>query len=170
MHHYISSSQNSSLHFHSSLNHDVRIPRLESRDLNGNDWLLPHDLPAKKTLLLFAFKREQQSSIDSWVNALGLRSPENKIPWLEIPLIQKPWKLLSSWIDNGMKRGIEDHNLRSHVWTIYTNRSSFLKTMKLSSIQSIFICVAHRDGSVAALVSGDYTSAAAQIILKALEN
>lgn len=152
------------------LNSKITLPLLHGRDLNGNDCVIPHDLPAKKTLLLFAFKREQQSSIDSWVNALGLRSPENKIPWLEIPLIQKPWKLLSSWIDHGMKRGITDHELRSHVWTIYTNRSSFLKAMQLSSIESIYICVAFQDGSLKALVSGDYTSATAEIILKALKD
>lgn len=167
---YISAPQHSDSHSNQMLNNKTTLPRLIARDLNGNDWVIPQDLPAKKTLLFFAFKREQQSSIDSWVNALGLRDPENKISWIEIPLIQKPWKLLSSWIDHGMKRGIKDHDLRGHVWTIYTNRGSFLKAMKLNSTESIYICVALQDGSIKAVVSGDYSSATAEIILKELKN
>ncbi len=117
-----SPSRLSGSNLHPMLNNQISLPLLHARDLNGNNWIIPDDLPAEKTLLLVAFKREQQSSIDSWIDGLRLRASENKIAWLEIPLLQKPWKILSSWIDHGMKRGIRDHDLRGHVWTIYTHR------------------------------------------------
>ena len=148
----------------------MTIPRLHARDLNGNNWVIPHNLPAEKTLLLFAFKREQQNSIDSWIDGLGLRAPESKIAWIEIPLLQKSWKLLRSWIDQRMKRGITDYDLRGHVWTIYTNRDSFLKDIGLTSANSIYALVVRKDGTVLSSAFGEYASSAGEIVLKALQN
>ena len=170
MSNHISSSQYSGINFNASSNDKMSIPRLHARDLNGNNWVIPYDLPAKKTLLLFAFKREQQNSVDSWIDGLGLRASENKIAWIEIPLLQKPWKLLSSWIDHGMKQGITDHDLRGHVWTIYTNRDSFLKEIGLTSANSIYALVVSKDGTVLSSASGEYSATAAQVILKALQD
>lgn len=130
--------------------------------------MIPQDLPAERTLLLVAFRREQQKSIDSWIHGLKLHSSDNQIPWIEIPLIQRRWKLLSSWIGYGMRCGISDNELRAHVWTAYTNRSSFLKRMRLTRIDCVYSFVVSKDGRVLALVSGDYNSDAAQLILKAL--
>lgn len=170
MNNHISLSKHASITSPSSLNDKISIPRLEARDLHGNIRIIPDDFLSKKTLLFFAFKREQQCSIDSWVEGLRLRSSQNKITWIEIPLLQKPWKLLSSWIDHGMKRGITDHELRGHVWTTYTNRASFLKKMGLNSAASIYISVALQNGSITSIVSGDYTPAKAEIILQALQD
>ena len=120
--------------------------------------------------MLFAFKREQQNSIDSWIDGLGLRAPESKIAWIEIPLLQKSWKLLRSWIDQRMKRGITDYDLRGHVWTIYTNRDSFLKDIGLTSPNSICVLVVSKDGTVLSSAFGEYASSAGEIVLKALQN
>ena len=120
--------------------------------------------------MLFAFKREQQNSIDSWIDGLGLRAPESKIAWIEIPLLQKSWKLLRSWIDQRMKRGITDYDLRGHVWTIYTNRDSFLKDIGLTSANSIYALVVRKDGTVLSSAFGEYASSAGEIVLKALQN
>ncbi|MBX9578497.1 MAG: hypothetical protein K2W97_08510 [Chthoniobacterales bacterium] len=167
---HVSPSQHSVINFNPSSNDKMSIPRLHARDLNGNNWGIPHDLPANKTLLLFVFKREQQSLIDSWIDGLGLRASENKIAWIEIPLLQKPWKILSSWIDQRMKRGITNHDLRGHVWTIYTNRGSFLKNIGLNSSDSICVLVVRKDGSVLSSASGEYSKSSAELILKELQN
>jgi hypothetical protein len=151
-------------------NSKIQIPLLHARDLNGSTWIIPDDLPAQKTLLLVAFKRQQQNSINSWIHGLALRSAENRIAWIEVPLLQKPWKLLESWIDQGMRRGITDCNLRGHVWTVYTNRSSFLKTIGVTSTHAIYALVVHQNGTIIASVTGDYCTNNAAIILKALRD
>ena len=83
---------------------EVKIPLLHAHDLNGKSWILPHDLKAKKNLLLVAFKQQQQDAVSSWIYNLNLRSPKNKIAWIEIPLLQNPWKLVAAWIDKGIRR------------------------------------------------------------------
>ena len=147
---------------------EVKIPLLHAHDLNGKSWVLPNDLQAKKTLILVAFERQQQDSVNSWIYHLKLRSPKNKITWIEIPLLQNPWKLVAPWIHNGMRRGITEEALRSHVWTIYTNRSSFLKELSLPSAKVITILVVDKNGIILEKVSGDYTKDKAQVILKIL--
>jgi hypothetical protein len=146
------------------------LPLLHARDLNGEHRTIPTDLPATKRLLLVAFERQQQGAIDSWIDGLALRSLENQIAWIEVPLLQRPWRLLSSWIDHGMRRGITDLELRSHVWTVYADRPLFLKRLGLSSADSIYALVVDREGRVIVSVSGEYSVSNAQIILKALEN
>ncbi|MEI6416493.1 MAG: hypothetical protein WCO92_02095, partial [Verrucomicrobiota bacterium] len=84
--------------------------------------------------------------------------------------LQKPWKLLHSWIDQGMKRCITDHDLRGHVWTIYTNRDSFLKSQGLTSLNSICVLVVSKDGTVLSSTSGEYSKSSAELILKELQN
>ncbi len=147
-----------------------QFPLLHAHDLNGKSWILPHDLSAQKTLLLVAFKRQQQDSVDSWINALELRSPKNHIAWIEVPLLQRPWKLVASWIDHGMRRGVTEEALRAHVWTTYTNRSLFLKTLGLTGTKSIVVLVVNKKGAILEKVSGDYTKNKAQVVLKALHS
>ncbi|MFZ4115286.1 MAG: hypothetical protein ACOYK6_01015 [Chthoniobacterales bacterium] len=147
---------------------EVQIPLLHAHDLNGKSLVLPNDLSAQKTLLLVAFERQQQEAVDSWITALELRSPKNQIAWVEVPLLQRPWKLVASWIDHGMRRGITEEAFRAHVWTIYTNRSSFLKALGLTGTKSIVVLVINKKGVILEKVSGDYTKDKAPLILKAL--
>ena len=156
------------IHLFSMETQEHKIPILHARDLNGHRWILPDDLPAKKTLLLIAFKREQQESVDSWIAGLDLHSPKNKTPWLELPLIQKGWRWIAPWIDRGMKHGIKEEGLRSHVWTVYTNRSSFFKEIGLTSTQLIAVLVVDHSGTVLATALGDYSKEKSHPILKTL--
>ena len=83
--------------------------------------------------------------------------------------MQNPWKLVAPWIDHGMRRGITEEELRAHVWTIYTNRSSFLKELSLPSTKDIAILVVDKNGIILGKASGDYTKDKAQVILNLLD-
>lgn len=148
---------------------EKKIPQLHARDLNGRRWILPRDLSSKRTLLLVAFERGQQASVDSWIRGLELDTPNNHINWMEIPLLQKGWEFISSWIDHGMKRGITEARMRSHVWTVYTNRASFLQSAGISLTQSIAVLVVDQDGMILEAVSGSFTENRGARVLKELQ-
>lgn len=148
---------------------EKKIPQLHARDLNGRCWILPRDLSSKRTLLLVAFKRGQQASVDSWIRGLKLNASNNHFDWMEIPLLQRGWEFISSWIDHGMKRGITEERMRSHVWTVYTNRASFLQSADISSTQSIAVLVVDTDGMILQAVRGDFTENKAIRVLKELQ-
>jgi len=149
---------------------EKKIPQLHARDLNGRRWILPRDLSSKRTLLLVAFERGQQASVDSWIRGLALDVPNNHIDWMEIPLLQRGWQFISSWIDHGMKRGITEERMRSHVWTVYTHRASFLQSAGIASIKGLAILVVDGDGRILEAVSGDFTQDRAAQVLKALRD
>jgi hypothetical protein len=158
------------LHLFSMETDEHKLPMLHARDLNGHRRILPDDLPAKKTLLLIAFKRQQQESVDSWIGGLDLNSPHNNISWLELPLLHKGWKWIAPWINQGMRYGITEKKLRAHVVTIYTDRSSFLKAMGLTSTQLIAAVVVDPDGRILETVLGDYSNDKSHILLKTLHS
>ncbi len=148
----------------------LQFPELRAHDLNGRRHLLPNDLSSPRTLLFIAFEREQQTSINSWLHALKLNAEEQQISWLEVPVLKHPWRLVSFWIDHGMRLGITHENRRAHVWTVYTNRELFLKKLDLQGTQSVVLLVVNREGVILAKVLGDYDKAKYQVISKALQN
>ena len=49
------------------------FPQLEAEDLNGKAYTLPQALPSRNTLVLIAFKREQQKAVNTWIDGLELK-------------------------------------------------------------------------------------------------
>ena len=67
-------------------NAEVIFPDLEADDLNGRNLKMTKDLPGKPKIVLIAFKRKQQSSLDAWVDRLDLL-PEGGPAWIEMPVV-----------------------------------------------------------------------------------
>ena len=65
----------------------ARLPRLEARDLDGSDRLLPDDLPADPCVVILAFRMRQQGDVDAWVAALGEGTPV-----VEVPVLGRKWR------------------------------------------------------------------------------
>lgn len=145
-----------------------RIPEVTGKDLNGKPWKAPGDFPADRTIVILGYEQEQQAAIDTWTDGMGLSQPGNRLPWIEMPVIDEPGMVMRWIIDTGMQRGIPDKDVRSHVWTVYTDRKSFLKSCRIDSVNVIHVVVVARDGSIVAMESGRYTEEAAARIRAAL--
>ena len=149
-----------------SSNAVAQFPSLTSKDLAGNSVDLPAGFPAERTILLVAFEREQQHDIDSWVE--GLHLGEGKLPWLELPVIDNPGAIGRWFIDNGMRRGIKDHQVWAHVVTLYTKKAEFKSAMQIGSEKEIEVFVADRSGKVFERQVGPYSQDTGNRILAAL--
>lgn len=144
-----------------------RFPALTSKDLAGHPVALPEGLPGERTLVLVAFVREQQTDIDGWVAGLNLGA--GNIPWLELPVIDNPGAIGRWFIDNGMRRGIENHDTWKHVVTLYTQKAKFKASLGITTEATIYAMVVDRHGKVLARVAGPYTAQAAEAIKAALQ-
>lgn len=144
------------------------MPLTTGKDLNGTPWSVPQGLPAERTLALVGFDEPQQAAIDTWTQGLGLDQPMNKIPWVEMPLIDNPGMFMRWFIDTGMRGGIKGHFQRSHVWTAYTNKRAFLQSCGIASESEIRVLVVDRSGKILHSESGEYTKEGAKALLKAL--
>ena len=107
---------------------DTRMPGVTGKDLNGTPWVAPSGLPGDRTLVLVGFAESQQEAIDTWTQGLGLNASSNSIPWVEMPLIENPSMLMRWFINTGMRGGVKDQSIRSHIWTAYTDKKAFMRS------------------------------------------
>lgn len=147
-----------------------RLPAVTGKDLNGVPWKAPAGFPADRTLVILGYEQEQQATIDTWASGMGLTEPGNRLPWIEMPVIDDPGMVMRWIIDTGMQRGIADKNARGHVWTAYTDRKAFLKSCGIDSVADIHVLVVARDGTILASETGRHSEAAAARVLKVLRD
>lgn len=146
-----------------------RMPVIQAETLGKRKVVLPQDLPGEKTLAFIAFGRDQQPSIDTWIQALQLATSNE--PWVELPVIEMSNSWIRSFIDTGMRRGVRDEVMRDRIITLYTDRSPFLQSMGLPQrTKTIYVVIVSRSGEVLASVEGDYSESKAAVLAKAYES
>jgi hypothetical protein len=128
---------------------DVVFPPLTADDLNGRSLNLPADLPGKPTIVVIAYKREQQPNVNAWVEQLDLRETGGQA-WVKLPVVRRGAVLFRSFVDNGM---------RARTITIYSSRSAFNLALGISGRGEIYVALVDPDGTIHALVEGDVTEA-----------
>jgi hypothetical protein len=142
----------------------AQLPVLSGDNLNGKTFHLPQDLPAERTLVLIAFEREQQATLDTWSKGLDLINTE--IPWIELPVISTPYVLGSFFIGQGMRRGIPNPKVRDRVITVYTDREAFATSMGFDyDKEGAYVAVIERSGKNLGVVKGPYDENKAKVIL-----
>ena len=133
---------------------EVMFPDLEADDLNGRTLSLPKDLPGKPTIVLIAFKRKQQSSVDAWVDRLDLL-PEGGPAWIEMPVVGRGAAIFRSFVDKGMRAGITSEFMRGRTITIYSSRRAFNNALGIQSMKDIYVALVDPNGTVHILIQGD---------------
>lgn len=142
----------------------AQFPLVSGENLNGKTFHLPQELPGERTLVLIAFEREQQVTLDTWSQGLDLINSE--IPWIELPVISTPYVLGSFFIEQGMRRGIPNPKIRDHVITVYTDREAFATSMGFDyDKQGAYVAVIERSGKKLGVVKGPYDENKAKVIL-----
>ena len=133
---------------------EVIFPDLEADDLNGRTLSLPKDLPGQPTIVLIAFKRKQQSSVDAWVDRLDLL-PEGGPAWIEMPVVGRGAAIFRSFVDKGMRAGITLEVMRGRTITIYSSRRAFNNALGIQSMKDIYVALVDPNGTVHILIQGD---------------
>lgn len=147
---------------------EPRLATVTAEDLNGRELTLPAELPGERTLLLIAFKREQQLDLNVWIAELGLK--ESGAPaWLELPVIANYGALWRDFVDNGMRSGITTTEDRARVVTIYGDVDAFRGQLGLGSEDLVYLLVVDRAGAVLAREYGAYSAEKAARLLAAMD-
>ena len=137
---------------------DVIFPSLTADDLNGRSLDLPGDFPGTPTIVFIAYKRNQQPSIDAWVERLGLRESGGPA-WVELPVVGRGAAFFRSFVDKGMRSGITSLSRRAKTITIYSSRSAFNRALEIDTRVEIYVALVDPDGTVHSLIQGDVTEA-----------
>ena len=137
---------------------DSTFPTLMADDLNGRSLSLPADFPGKPTIVFIAYKRNQQPSINAWVERLGLRETGGP-DWVELPVVGLGAVLFRRFVDNGMRSGIISTEMRARTNTIYSSRSAFNRALSIVGQGEIYVALVDPNGMVYTLIAGDVTEA-----------
>ncbi len=132
------------------------FPSISSEDLNGVLKDLPQDLPGNPTIVFLAYKQGQQSDVDNWVYKMGL-DPSQGAEFVELPIAGRGARLIKRALNNGMRSGILDPDMRARTITIYESVNSLNKPLGFKDRDEIRILLVRQNGEVLWSASGEAT-------------
>ncbi|CAN5525051.1 hypothetical protein BH10ACI2_BH10ACI2_08890 [soil metagenome] len=133
----------------SSAGSEIVFPNVKGKNLLKKEMNLPQDLGGELNLVIVAFERKQQSTIDVWmphVKALTERFP--RLRYYEIPTISKQPFFVRSFIDGGMRSGIPDPKAREATITLYLDKQKFRNSLGITTEKKIYLFLVDRKGKV----------------------
>lgn len=125
-----------------------QFPDLSAETLAGDSIRFPDDVQGTYTLLVLAFKRGAQPLVDSWLDPFIQRYSNNKlVDYYEIPMISGGWKVLSGWIDSGMRSGVPGAK-HGHVATYYGPLKSYIRQLKIEDLRDSYVFLLNPNGQI----------------------
>ena len=145
-----------------------KIPHVSGQNLHRELVRFPEDIKGRPTLLLIAFRRQQQRDIDTWLRRIDeLQTAVPNLNVLELPVLRKAYVVIQPYIDGGMRNGIPDPEARARTITLYTDKRTFRKALGLGPEDRIYAVLADRQGSILRVVEGPAKDESVKAILEA---
>ncbi|MGI9117427.1 MAG: hypothetical protein ACR2JV_07310, partial [Gaiellales bacterium] len=146
--------------------------------LDGTRLQLPAELPARRTLVLLAFRQRQQAQVDRWTaravaelgipaTTLGLAA-DAPTAVIEVPCLGRRWRPARRVIDGGMASSIADPAILARTVTVYADVGAILRALGATGPALVQARVVERSGAVCAAGSGEPEGAGWQAIADAL--
>lgn len=125
-----------------------KFPELVGIDLNGKKHNLPSAFEGEYNIIALGFEREHQEAINTWITEIDkLNLVNNKIKFYEVPLIYELGKFSRTWVNNGMRIGIQNEIARKRTITVYTNRDKFYKIMNMKG-DRIYLIILNKSNDI----------------------
>jgi carbon monoxide dehydrogenase subunit G len=141
----------------------VMLSPLSGRALDGKEYELPGDLAKQHTLLVVAFRREQQRVVDQWLPWLiDLERRRSDVAVYEVPVLSSVYGPARRFIDGGMTRGIPDASARARTITIYTDVGKVVENLGLVGTDTIAVLIVERSGRILACEVGAFEDGKAE--------
>jgi hypothetical protein len=147
---------------------EVIFPRLIAVNLEKQTLSLPEDFAGDRNLLLIAFQREQQQSVDTWLDQMKRFEHSSGFQYYELPTIDRLNPIARWFINSGMRRGIPDRSARARTITLYLDKPSFRKALNLPDEKQIYAVLVDRSGRVLWRAEGDFDEAKAASLRQVL--
>jgi hypothetical protein len=134
------------------------FPEVRGSNLEGREFALPSDFEGEVNLVFIAFKRGQQELVDTWLPlAKDLTVRYGGLRYYELPTIHKTNAAVRWFINNGMRRGIEDVHARESTITLYIDKDPFREALGLAHEDTIYVLLVDAQGRVLWKTEGKHT-------------
>jgi hypothetical protein len=158
------------------------FPAVVGKNLAGQPFQLPVELPSSCTIAVVAFRQRQQSEVDEWIAALAKRgicdSPsdqkDDEPVIIEIPVLPSKYAMVRGFIDGGMASSIKVPRVLARTITVYGNVNQFRQALELPTLEEVSVICVNRSGQIFWKYTGTVTDKACeslQVVLRdALDN
>jgi hypothetical protein len=145
------------------------FPTIRGRSLLGDEIGLPAGLPARRTLVVVAFRQRHQPCVDRWIAravAAGVpatpRGQDLPMPTavVEVPALSSRWRPVRRWIDGGMATGIGDPDVLARTITVYIDVGALRRVLSIPDDRDVWAFVVADDGAILATATGEPDDAA----------
>ncbi len=148
----------------------VIIPPITVYDLEGVKHSFPEEFKDSRTLLLLAFKHEQQELLNPWLRATTKLTETTKgFKVIEMPTIERSSAAFRAMVNNGMRSGIDDETARRRTMTLYVNKREFLDTLGIKDETKVYALLVDSSGKVVWRYDGNYSPEALASLVKVLD-
>jgi hypothetical protein len=145
-----------------------RMPEVAAESLAAVAVTLPRDLPAPKTLVLLGFEFDHQAVMDTWVQKMALKRPNQD--YAQLHLIGRAFGLISGFINSRKRPYFSDEQQRQRVIPVYTDVSAFITAMGFADSKTkVLLAVVGRDGAVLARAEGAFDADKAKALMAAMD-
>jgi hypothetical protein len=145
-----------------------RMPEVTAETLASMAVTLPRDLPAPKTLVLLGFEFDHQAVMDTWVQKMALKRPNQD--YAQLHLIGRAFGLISGFINSRKRPYFSDEQQRQRVIPVYTDVSAFITAMGFADSKTkVLLAVVGRDGAVLARAEGAFDADKAKALMAAMD-
>jgi len=136
----------------------AQFPKVSGSNLHGQKFNLPNDFEGELNIVIVAFLREQQQDVNTWLPHVKEIHGENEnIAYYELPTIRN-MNALSQWfINQGMRSGIRDEEMRSITITLYLDKKEFKQALNITSEETITLLLVNDQGNVVWRTTGSWT-------------
>lgn len=151
------------------LRNSLDFPHLSAHDLEGRAVSLPDGLSGEHSLVIVAFKREQQPIVDSWI--AWFESIANEYPTLrcyELAVIATRWSPARRFIDGGMARAVRERQARRRTLTVYTDVRRVTDALAIDETGVVTVLLVGADGRLRGRTTGSANEEAGSGFLRAV--
>jgi hypothetical protein len=125
------------------------FPEITGSNLENRSFIIPFDLEKELNLVIIAFIRNQQYTINQWVPFLKeLQKKYSNIEFYELPVLAQRNRAIRFWIDGGMRAGIPDKRTRERTITIYTNKEKLKELLSIKTENTIYLFLINKKGEI----------------------
>lgn len=125
------------------------FPKVEGKNLDGREFVLPRDFEGNLNIVFVAFQREQQLAVNTWLpTATLLEDLYQGLRYYEFPVHSCVNPIVRWFLNRAMRVGIRYPGSREKTIALYIDKNPFCKALDISGEENIHILVLNDEAQI----------------------
>lgn len=127
----------------------MNFPTVSGTTLSGREFTIPYGLEGEYNLVMIAFEPAQQFLLRTWLPFLAQMGEQyESFRYYELPTLGNLNEDQRMFIDQGMRRSINDPAIWDIVITLYLDKNTFRKVLDMRGESTIYLFLIDHEGVI----------------------